>query len=108
VWAPFSELYGRRLPVLVAAVGFTLFTFAVATAENLQTIMICRFFSGIFGSCPLAVTAAIFADMYGNETRGLAVAVFSATVFMGPLFAPFIGGFIVDSYLGWRWTVSTF
>jgi len=52
-------------------------------------------------------TAAIFADMYGNETRGLAVAVFSATVFMGPLFAPFIGGFIVDSYLGWRWTVSS-
>jgi len=45
--------------------------------------------------------------MYGNETRGLAVAVFSATVFMGPLFAPFIGGFIVDSYLGWRWTVSS-
>jgi len=45
--------------------------------------------------------------MFGNETRGLAIAGFSATVFMGPLFAPFIGGFIVDSYLGWRWTVST-
>lgn len=26
------------------------------------------------------------------------------TVFTAPLFAPFIGGFIVDSYLGWRWT----
>lgn len=26
------------------------------------------------------------------------------TVFTGPLFAPFIGGFIVESYLGWRWT----
>ena len=25
-------------------------------------------------------------------------------VFAGPLMAPFIGGFIVDSYLGWRWT----
>ncbi|GIC91305.1 uncharacterized protein Aud_007748 [Aspergillus udagawae] len=26
------------------------------------------------------------------------------TVFPGPLFAPFVGGFIVESYLGWRWT----
>lgn len=25
-------------------------------------------------------------------------------VFMGPLLAPFIGGFITTSYLGWRWT----
>ena len=49
--------------------------------------------------------AAVFADIFNNEIRGLAVAVFSATVFMGPLLAPFIGGFIVDSYLGWRWTM---
>jgi len=87
IWAPFSELYGRRLPVLVAALGFSLFTIAVATAQDLQTIMLCRFFSGFFGSAPLAITAAIFADMFGNEARGLAIAVFSATVFMGPLFA---------------------
>jgi len=54
--------------------------------------------------------AAIFADIYSNETRGLAVAAFSVTVFMGPLLAPFIGGFLTISYLGWRWTeyISSF
>jgi DHA1 family multidrug resistance protein-like MFS transporter len=26
------------------------------------------------------------------------------TVFTGPLFAPFIGGFITEGHLGWRWT----
>lgn len=87
IWAPFSELYGRRIPITIAAFGFSLFTIAVATAQDLQTIMLCRFFSGFFGSAPLAITAAIFADMFGNETRGLAIAVFSATVFMGPLLA---------------------
>lgn len=48
--------------------------------------------------------------MFNNRIRGLAIAVFSACVFMGPLLAPFIGGFITDSYLGWRWTeyVSSF
>jgi DHA1 family multidrug resistance protein-like MFS transporter len=105
IWAPFSELYGRRLPILISQFGFGIFCIAVATAANVQTVMLGRFFSGLFGSCPLAVVAAIFADIYSNETRGLAVACFSATVFMGPLLAPFIGGFIETSYLGWRWTM---
>ncbi|KAI2476867.1 ProP Permease major facilitator superfamily [Pyrenophora tritici-repentis] len=110
MWAPFSELYGRKPPLIIAAFGFAIFSIAVATAKDLQTIMICRFFAGIFGSSPLAIVAAVFADMFDNKLRGLAVAVFSATVFMGPLLAPFIGGFITQSSLGWRWTeyISSF
>jgi DHA1 family multidrug resistance protein-like MFS transporter len=42
--------------------------------------------------------------MFNNRTRGIAITVFSMTVFTGPLLAPFIGGFITMSYLGWRWT----
>lgn len=110
MWAPFSELYGRKPPLIIAALGFAIFSIAVAVAKDLQTIMISRFFAGLFGSSPLAIVAAVFADMFDNRLRGLAVAVFSATVFMGPLLAPFIGGFITQSYLGWRWTeyVSSF
>lgn len=105
IWAPFSELYGRRLPIVISSFGFGIFAIGVATAANVQTVMICRFFNGLFGSCPLAVVAAIFADIFSNETRGAAIACFSATVFMGPLLAPFVGGFIEMSYLGWRWTM---
>ncbi|PWY84775.1 MFS general substrate transporter [Aspergillus heteromorphus CBS 117.55] len=104
IWAPLSELKGRRLPIIIAMLGFGIFNTAVAVAKDLQTIMICRFFCGIFGSSPLAVVAAIFSDIYDNRTRGVAIAMFASTVFLGPLLAPFIGGFINSSYLGWRWT----
>ncbi|CAP99025.1 hypothetical protein E8E15_003350 [Penicillium rubens] len=104
IWAPLSELKGRRLPIIVAMFGFGVFNIAVAVAKDLQTLMICRFFCGIFGSCPLAVVAAVFSDIWDNRTRGVAIAMFSSTVFLGPLLAPFIGGFINMSYLGWRWT----
>lgn len=103
-WAPFSELQGRRLPLVIAMFGFSIFQVAVASAKDLQTILICRFWGGTFGACPLAVVAAVFSDMFDNKARGLAITVFSMTVFTGPLLAPFIGGFIVESYLGWRWT----
>ncbi|KAE8353194.1 major facilitator superfamily domain-containing protein [Aspergillus coremiiformis] len=104
IWAPMSELQGRRLPIIIAMFGFGIFNIAVAVAKDLQTLLICRFFCGIFGSCPLAVVAAVFSDIYNNRTRGVAIATFSSTVFLGPLLAPFIGGFINMSYLGWRYT----
>jgi MFS transporter, DHA1 family, multidrug resistance protein len=103
-WAPLSELRGRKLPLVISMFGFSIFQVAVASAKDLQTIMLCRFWGGFFAACPLAVVAAVFSDMFDNRTRGLAITVFSMTVFTGPLLAPFIGGFIVSSYLGWRWT----
>ena len=104
IWAPASELYGRKIPILLSSFGFTIFQFGVATGENVQTIFLCRFFGGLFASCPLTCVGAVFADMFNNQQRGLAMTVFSMTVFSGPLLAPFIGGFITTSYLGWRWT----
>ncbi|QDS74382.1 hypothetical protein FKW77_005426 [Venturia effusa] len=104
VWAPFSELKGRRLPLVIASFGFSVFNIAVAVGKDLQTVLICRFWAGMFGACPLTVVAAVFSDMFDNRSRGLAITVFSLMVFSGPFVAPFIGGFITSSYLGWRWT----
>ncbi|PNS19820.1 hypothetical protein CAC42_7787 [Sphaceloma murrayae] len=104
IWAPFSELYGRKTPLLISSFGFSIFNLAVAVAKDAQTVMICRFFSGFMGAAPLTCVGAVFADMYNNKERGIAITVFSVCVFSGPLLAPFIGGFINMSYLGWRWT----
>lgn len=105
IWAPLSELRGRKLPLILGMLGFSIFSIGSAAGKDLQTVLICRFFAGAFGSCPLAVVAAVFSDMFDNRTRGLAITLFSATVFSGPLLAPFIGGFIIlNDSLGWRWT----
>lgn len=104
VWAPLSELSGRKLPLLIGMFGFGIFNISVAVAKDIQTIMMCRFFSGFFASAPLTVVAAAFADMYSNKHRGTAITIFAALVFDGPLVSPIIGGFLTKSYLGWRWT----
>ncbi len=105
VWAPLSELKGRRLPIVVSMFSFSIFTIACAVAKDLQTLLICRFFAGFFGAAPLTIVGAVFSDMFDNATRGVAITSFSMGVFTGPLLAPLVGGFIVESYLGWRWTM---
>lgn len=103
IWAPGSELIGRRGPLSVGILGCGIFTVACATAKDLQTIMICRFFAGLFAASPISVVPAVFADLFNNAQRGMVMSVFCMAVFIGPFAAPFVGGFIEMSALGWRW-----
>ncbi|KAL5342434.1 major facilitator superfamily domain-containing protein [Aspergillus crustosus] len=105
VWAPFSELKGRRIPFVLSIFGFTVFSFATAVSKDLQSIFICRFFAGFFGACPLTLSGAISSDMLGLPSFIISMVGFVITVFAGPLFAPTIGGFtVMNEHLSWRWT----
>ncbi|KAL5049635.1 hypothetical protein BDW71DRAFT_151857 [Aspergillus fruticulosus] len=105
IWAPFSELKGRRLPFAFSMFGFTVFSFATAASKDLQSVFICRFFAGFFGACPFTLAGAVCSDMLSAQAFTDSMVGFGITVFSGPLLAPTIGGFIVmDERLGWRWT----
>jgi DHA1 family multidrug resistance protein-like MFS transporter len=105
LWAPASELIGRKWPIMVGVFGYSIFTIATATAKDVQTLMLTRFFAGMFSASPIAIVPAAYADIYNNSTRGIAIAMFAMAVFVGPFASPFTGGFITQSYLHWRWTM---
>lgn len=104
IYGPLSELYGRKPIMVVSSFGYTVFLFAVATAKDLQTIMLCRFFAGFIGSGPFPLAPAIMVDLLDDRPRSVAVNVFVGTIFVGPMLAPILGGFTTkNSALGWRW-----
>ncbi|KAJ5189025.1 Major facilitator superfamily [Penicillium cf. griseofulvum] len=105
IWAPGSELIGRRWPLSLGLFGCAIFTIACAVAKDIQTIMICRFFAGLCSASPISVVPAVFADLFNNTQRGVVMSIFCMAVFIGPFSAPFVGGFIAMSDLGWRWTM---
>lgn len=85
VWGPFSELYGRKTPLFVGYIAFGIFQIPVAVAQNLETIMVCRFFGGFFASAPLAIVGGALADFFDPINRGVAMCIFSASTFCGPV-----------------------
>lgn len=105
IWAPASELRGRKWPLTLGMLGGAIFTIASAVAKDIQTLIISRFFAGVFGASQLTVVPAVLADIFDNTRRGIAMSLYALTVFIGPLSAPFVGGFIASSSLGWRWTL---
>lgn len=73
-------------------------------AQNLDTICLSWFLAGFFGSAPLGLNSATYVDILGPVHRGVAIAVFASSVFLGPTLGPIVGSFVTESYLGWRWT----
>lgn len=85
VWAPLSEVYGRRVSIIIPMFIAVCFSFASATAKDLQTLMLSRFFTGFFCAAPVANTGGVLADLFEPNWRGFAVAGYSLAVVDGAL-----------------------
>jgi len=64
VWAPLSEMIGRRRAFNVSYPLFALFNMAGALAPNITTILITRFLAGTFGAAPLTNAGGQIGDMW--------------------------------------------
>ncbi|KAK4952627.1 Synaptic vesicle transporter SVOP [Elasticomyces elasticus] len=102
VFAPLSEIVGRR-PIYASTLLVALiFIIPCAVAKNIGTLLVCRFIDGIAFSAPMTLVGGTLADLWRSEERGVPMAVFSAAPFAGPAIGPLVGGFMSDA-LGWRW-----
>lgn len=82
-----SEVYGRKYPLFLGYFVFALFQIPVATAENVQTVLVCRFLSGLFGSSPLSVVGGALVDFWPPVERGIAMSIFAGANFVVSILA---------------------
>ena len=80
----------------------SVFNIPCALAKNIQTLLICRFFAGFFASAPLTLAGGTLSDIWDNNERGFAIALFAAAPYGGPVLGPIVGGFVGET-VGWRW-----
>ncbi|KAF9556864.1 MFS polyamine transporter [Agrocybe pediades] len=103
-WGPGSELVGRKPIFLGTMAMYTLFILGQALAQNIETLLVTRFFSGFFAVAPLTNSGGLIADIWSAVGRGPATSLFTASVFLGPVLGPIIAGYIVESHhVTWRW-----
>jgi multidrug resistance protein len=100
--APLSEIYGRLIVYHICNIGFIAFLVGCALAPSLNALIVFRFLSGAFGSCPLTNGGGTIADMIVQEKRAGAMAAFSIGPLFGPIIGPIAGGFLAEAE-GWRW-----
>ncbi|KAM7196242.1 fluconazole resistance [Naviculisporaceae sp. PSN 640] len=104
LWAPLSEVYGRRIAVLAPMFVAMCFSFGSATAKDFQTLMLTRFWCAFFASAPVTNTGGVLGDLYLPTQRGIAMAGYAMSVVSGPVLGPIVSAALVsDPQLGWRW-----
>ncbi|KAK9264532.1 major facilitator superfamily domain-containing protein, partial [Lipomyces tetrasporus] len=104
-FAPISEVYGRKMGVLVPFFVSGIFAFGCGAANNFQTVLVMRFFQGLFGGAPIANTGGVLGDIWRPQTRAIALVFYSFVVTGGPPIGPTIGAaFSMLGNHGWRWS----
>jgi len=103
---PCSEHFGRRAVYFTGMPMFALFILGAGFSNNIASLIICRFFAGVFGSPGLTIGGATLSDIWLPKDRAIPWAIYVTTPFLGPTIGPLVGGFVV---LGtdWRWTQWT-
>ncbi|GLA08807.1 hypothetical protein AnigIFM60653_010604 [Aspergillus niger] len=105
-FGPLSERFGRKWPMLLGITLSSLFDLMPALGHNLPTVLLGRFFGGLFGVAPVAIFGGVISDCWPMAHRGIAMALAVSLVFSGPTFGPVFGGFIMSSStLDWRWNM---
>lgn len=109
LWAPLSSTIGRKPVYLFGTISWTLFNIGCARASNLNTVIVCRMFSGLLGSSCLCNGSGSNSEMWTGHARTRTVTLYSCTVFLGPVCGPLVGG-AIQTYApmmskngGWRW-----
>jgi MFS family permease len=89
LWAPLSEVYGRRVAVFVPMFVAACFSFGSGASKDFQTLMLTRFWGAFFASAPVTNTGGVLGDLYGPEQRGIAMAGYAMAVVAGPALGMF-------------------
>jgi MFS family permease len=73
LWAPMSEVFGRRNLFIFTYILFTIFNGAVISSQNIWTLIILRFFAGTAGSSPLTNAGGTVSDVFDGVWEWLSL-----------------------------------
>ncbi|KAI1622109.1 major facilitator superfamily domain-containing protein [Exophiala viscosa] len=101
--SPLSETFGRKVVFLTTTPLFGLFILGAGLSPSAPSLIICRFFAGVFASPAISNASATIIDYTAGRYRAVSLAFYYSIPFFGAVFGPLLGGFIVERK-SWRWT----
>ncbi len=97
-----TSRFGRKTVFLAGVGGFTIASMLCGVASSLETMVFYRLLQGVFGAALVPLSQAVMFDLYPEEQRGSAMAMWGMGVMLGPILGPTLGGWLTETY-NWRW-----
>ena len=97
-----GSFFGQKRVYLASLVLFTLGSVLCGTARSLEMLVLWRIVQGIGGGALQPTQQANLRQTFPPAEQGMAMAVFSMVIMVGPAVGPVLGGWITDDY-SWPW-----
>ena len=105
-----SDLFGRRLLLLIGVTVFTLGSLLSGTSADITQLIIWRAIQGIGGGIITANAFTIVGDLFAARERGKWQGIIGAVFGISSVVGPLLGGFLTEPHgffgliTDWRWT----
>ncbi|MBO9536161.1 Bcr/CflA family multidrug efflux MFS transporter [Herbaspirillum sp.] len=100
-YGPLSDRFGRKPPLFFGITLYFLCSLLCVFAQNIETLIVVRFFQGLGGSAGMVIPRAMVRDRMGAEGSAKAFSMLMLVFGLAPILAPFIGGLMLV-FASWR------
>jgi MFS transporter, DHA1 family, multidrug resistance protein len=110
LWGTLSDHFGRRLPLLVGCLSYTLAALLCSASGSITGLIAARFLMGLGGSAGVVVSRAVVRDLFDENASARFYSLMMIIGGVAPIVAPTMGGFML-AYANWRaifWVIGGF
>lgn len=86
--APCCETFGRKIVFLVSSPLYALFTMGAGFSPTIASLVLCRFFAGLFAAPAIGNASATIIDYTAGKARGVTMAFYYSVPQLGAVFGP--------------------
>ncbi|MDV8149577.1 MFS transporter [Arthrobacter sp. B10-11] len=104
IWGKLADLFDKKLLVQLSIVIFVAGSVMAGLSETIPLLLTARVIQGVAMGGLTALAQAIIGSIIPPRDRGKYSGYMGGVMAVGTAGGPLLGGFIVDSPLGWRWT----
>ncbi|MHA7283639.1 MFS transporter [Arthrobacter sp. TMS2-4] len=104
IWGKFADLFDKKVLVQLSIVIFVAGSVLAGLAQTIPLLLAARVVQGIAMGGLTALAQAIIGTIIAPRERGRYSGYMGGVMAVATAGGPLLGGFIVDSPLGWRWT----
>lgn len=102
LYGPLLERFGRKLPLYFGLILYAIASVACASAQQVETLIIFRFFQALGGCVGMVAARAMVRDLFAVADNAKIFSTLMLVVAVSPIIAPTLGGYIT-AWLGWRY-----
>ncbi|WGW13391.1 MFS transporter [Saxibacter everestensis] len=104
IWGKLADLFNKKVLVQLSIVIFVGGSVLAGLSDSIPMLLTARVIQGVAMGGLTALAQAVIGTMIPPRERGRYSGYMGAVMAVATAGGPLLGGFIVDSSLGWRWT----